>query len=70
MAGQPDGESVDVVREPVMDVVRHAFRPEFLNRLDEILLFTRLGRENMKGIVDIQLGHLRGMLADLSLIHI
>ena len=64
LAGQPDGESVDVVREPVMDVVRHAFRPEFLNRLDEILLFTRLGRENMKGIVDIQLGHLRGMLAD------
>ncbi|NQW09797.1 MAG: ATP-dependent chaperone ClpB [Alphaproteobacteria bacterium] len=64
LAGQPDGEPVDVVREPVMEVVRHAFRPEFLNRLDEILLFTRLGRENMKSIVDIQLGRLRAMLAD------
>jgi len=64
LAGQPDGEPVDAVREGVMEVVRRAFRPEFLNRLDEILLFTRLEREAMKDIVDIQLGRLRKMLAD------
>ena len=46
-----------------MDSVRAAFRPEFLNRLDEILLFSRLGREQMAGIVDIQL---RGLYALLS----
>jgi len=44
--------------------VRHAFRPEFLNRLDEILLFRRLSREDMTGIVQIQLGRLRKLLAD------
>src|SRR3546814_7542787 len=64
MAGKPDGEPVEAVRDGVMEVVRRAFRPEFLNRLDEILLFTRLGRESMKHIVDIQLGRLRRMLAD------
>jgi ATP-dependent Clp protease ATP-binding subunit ClpB len=47
-----------------MEAVRHAFRPEFLNRLDEILLFRRLSREDMTGIVEIQLGHLRHLLAD------
>jgi ATP-dependent Clp protease ATP-binding subunit ClpB len=52
------------VRDQVMAVVRAAFRPEFLNRLDEILLFKRLSREQMTGIVDIQLAHLRGLLAD------
>ncbi len=45
-----------------MNVVRSAFRPEFLNRLDEILLFNRLSREQMTGIVDIQLNHLRKLL--------
>ncbi|MEQ8815654.1 MAG: ATP-dependent chaperone ClpB [Thalassobaculum sp.] len=67
LAGQPDGESVEAVRDGVMDVVRHAFRPEFLNRLDEILLFTRLGRDSMKHIVDIQLGRLRKMLTDRNI---
>ena len=62
LANQPDGEPVDAVREQVMEVVRRAFRPEFLNRLDEILLFRRLGRESMKSIVDIQLGRLAAML--------
>ena len=58
-----DGEKdVNLVRSEVMDVVRQSFRPEFLNRLDEILLFRRLGREQMTAIVDIQLGHLRGLL--------
>ena len=67
LAGQPDGEPVDAVRESVMEMVRRAFRPEFLNRLDEILLLTRLGREVMKDIVAIQLGRLRKMLADRHL---
>ncbi|MEO1191733.1 MAG: ATP-dependent chaperone ClpB, partial [Pseudomonadota bacterium] len=47
LAAQPDGQSVEAVREPVMDVVRAAFRPEFLNRLDEVLLFHRLSRGEM-----------------------
>ena len=64
LAGQADGEDTDAVREQVMDVVRSAFRPEFLNRLDEILLFHRLTREQMSGIVEIQLGHLRRLLED------
>ncbi len=64
LAGQADGEDTDAVREQVMDVVRSAFRPEFLNRLDEILLFHRLTREQMSGIVAIQLGHLRRLLED------
>tara|TARA_R110001583_G_scaffold9149_4_gene43133 strand:- start:936 stop:1958 length:1023 start_codon:yes stop_codon:yes gene_type:complete len=64
LADQKDGEDVEAVRPQVMEVVRHAFRPEFLNRLDEILLFRRLSRENMSGIVDIQLDHLRALLQD------
>lgn len=60
---QKEGESVEAVREEVMGVVRSAFRPEFLNRIDEILLFSRLAREDIKGIVEIQLGYLRGLLA-------
>ena len=64
LAAQPDGEDSAAVREPVMEAVRAAFRPEFLNRLDETLLFHRLERKHMSGIVDIQLGHLRKLLAD------
>ena len=64
LAGQDEGEQVDDVRGRVMDIVRAAFRPEFLNRLDETLLFRRLGREQMADIVAIQLGRLRAMLAD------
>ena len=67
LAAQPDGASVEEVREPVMEVVRSAFRPEFLNRLDEILLFKRLDRENMAGIVSIQLARLRDLLADRNI---
>ncbi len=62
MAAQPEGEDSGVVGEAVMEVVRGAFRPEFLNRLDEILLFHRLSREHMAGIVDIQLRRLRTLL--------
>jgi len=64
LVNQPDGESVDAVRDQVMDAVRSAFRPEFINRLDEILLFKRLDREQMTGIVDIQLTYLHDLLKD------
>jgi len=64
IARLPDGADVETVRDQVMDVVRQAFRPEFLNRLDEILLFRRLSRADMVGVVDIQLARLRRMLAD------
>jgi len=59
-----DGQDVEDARDDVMNVVRRAFRPEFLNRLDEILLFRRLGREQIAGIVDIQLRYLHNLLAD------
>ncbi|PZP43509.1 MAG: ATP-dependent chaperone ClpB [Azospirillum brasilense] len=64
LAAQPDDEDVDLVRGQVMNVVRSRFRPEFLNRLDEIVLFRRLARKDMTSIVDIQLGRLRSLLAD------
>ena len=47
-----------------MSVVRAHFRPEFLNRIDEIILFNRLSRANMEGIVKVQLGRLERLLAD------
>ena len=64
LAGQAEGEDSTAVRDEVMAVVRAAFRPEFLNRLDEIILFHRLFRSHMDGIVDIQLGRLGALLAD------
>ena len=64
LVNQPEGEDSDVVREQVMDVVRGHFRPEFLNRVDEIILFHRLKREHMGRIVEIQLGRLMKLLAD------
>jgi ATP-dependent Clp protease ATP-binding subunit ClpB len=64
LAALKDGEPAETVREQVMEEVRRAFRPEFLNRLDEILLFSRLSRANMTNIVDIQLNGLRKLLAD------
>ncbi|MFC0408281.1 ATP-dependent chaperone ClpB [Roseomonas elaeocarpi] len=64
LASQPDDEDVDLVRGQVMNVVRTRFRPEFLNRLDEVVLFRRLARHDMASIVDIQLGRLRSLLAD------
>lgn len=59
-----DDADVEQVRDPVMDVVKAAFRPEFLNRLDETILFHRLARGHMAGIVDIQMERLRSLLAD------
>ena len=58
------GEPSEKVREQVMEMVRAAFRPEFLNRIDEILLFRRLSREDMNGIVKIQLQRLSNLLKD------
>ncbi len=59
----PEGASSEDAREEVMDAVRGHFRPELLNRLDEIVLFDRLSRGDMDGIVTIQLGQLEGRLA-------
>jgi len=64
LAQQPEGQDSGLVRPQVMEVVRAAFRPEFLNRLDEIILFHRLFREHMTGIVEIQLGRLKQLLAE------
>ena len=59
----PDGADSGEAKRDVMDAVRAHFRPEFLNRLDETIIFDRLGREDMGGIVDIQLGLLEKRLA-------
>ncbi len=59
----PDGADVAVAKEQVMEHVRGHFRPEFLNRLDEIVIFDRLSRPDMDGIVDIQLDILQKRLA-------
>ncbi len=64
LAAMPDGADVDSVRGEVMESVRGHFRPEFLNRLDEIILFHRLQRDQMTAIVDIQMGRLKSLLAD------
>jgi ATP-dependent Clp protease ATP-binding subunit ClpB len=64
LAAQEDGADSDAVREQVLSVVRRAFRPEFLNRLDDLLLFHRLARSHMATIVDIQLADLKAMLED------
>ena len=60
----PEGEDTKTVEKEVMSVVRAHFRPEFLNRIDEIILFHRLRREDMGDIVDIQLRRLNRLLED------
>ena len=64
LAAQREDEDVELVRGQVMAVVRSRFRPEFLNRLDEIILFRRLGRSEMAAIVEIQLERLKALLAE------
>ncbi len=64
LANLGEHEDVDSVRGPVMDVVRAHFRPEFLNRLDDIILFHRLKRSDMAAIVDIQLARLSRLLEE------
>ncbi len=64
----PEESDADAAKADVMEAVRAHFRPEFLNRLDEIVLFDRLSRENMTGIVDIQLGILGKRLAGRKIV--
>jgi ATP-dependent Clp protease ATP-binding subunit ClpB len=62
LVNQKEGEDSDAVRDEVMAVVRSHFRPEFLNRVDEIILFHRLQRAQMGAIVDIQMARLQKLL--------
>ncbi len=64
LVNQKEGEDTEAVRDEVLAEVRTRFRPEFLNRLDEIILFHRLQRDEMGAIVDIQMERLRKLLAD------
>jgi ATP-dependent Clp protease ATP-binding subunit ClpB len=64
LAGLEDGQDVKEVEPQVMDIVRGHFRPEFLNRLDEVILFHRLGAEHMAPIVDIQVQRVQKLLKD------
>ena len=64
LVNQPEGEDTDAVRDQVMGVVRAAFRPEFLNRVDEIILFHRLKKSEMTRIVDIQMTRLQKLLEE------
>ncbi|MFN2108499.1 MAG: AAA family ATPase, partial [Anaerolineae bacterium] len=57
-----DLDSDEVMRDKVMDALRAHFRPEFLNRVDEIVLFQRLEKEQLREILQIQLGNVRGLL--------
>jgi ATP-dependent Clp protease ATP-binding subunit ClpB len=65
---QKEGEDSAAVYDEVMQVVRSHFRPEFLNRVDEIILFHRLRREDMGAIVDIQFGRLSKLLEDRKIV--
>ena len=64
LANLEEGQDVDTVEPQVMEIVRAHFRPEFLNRLDEVILFHRLGQAHMAPIVDIQVGRVGRLLAD------
>ncbi len=68
LVNQPDGEDTSEVREQVMNLVRAHFRPEFLNRIDEIILFHRLQRNEMGSIVAIQFARLQKLLEDRKIV--
>jgi len=68
LVAQPEGEDTDAVKDQVMAVVRASFRPEFLNRVDEIILFHRLKRAEMGRIVDIQLRRLQKLLDERKIV--
>jgi ATP-dependent Clp protease ATP-binding subunit ClpB len=68
LASQPDGEETALVQAQVMRIVRDHFRPEFLNRLDEVILFRRLQRREMATIVTIQLHRLDALLRDRNIV--
>jgi ATP-dependent Clp protease ATP-binding subunit ClpB len=68
LVSQPEGQDSDALRDLVMGAVRAHFRPEFLNRVDEIILFHRLRREDMARIVDIQIKALDKLLVDRKIV--
>jgi ATP-dependent Clp protease ATP-binding subunit ClpB len=68
LVNQPEGEDTSAVREQVMGMVRAHFRPEFLNRVDEIILFHRLQKSEMGRIVEIQFGRLKKLLEDRKIV--
>ncbi len=68
LVNQPEGQDTEAVRDLVMAAVRASFRPEFLNRVDEIILFHRLKREQMTRIVDIQIKHLEKLLEERKIV--
>jgi ATP-dependent Clp protease ATP-binding subunit ClpB len=68
LVNQPEGQDSEAVRDLVMGAVRAHFRPEFLNRVDEIILFHRLQRKDMERIVDIQIKGLDRLLADRKIV--
>jgi ATP-dependent Clp protease ATP-binding subunit ClpB len=68
LVAQKEGEDTEAVRDEVMGVVRAHFRPEFLNRVDEIILFHRLKRSEMGAIVDIQMARLQKLLDERKIV--
>ncbi len=68
LANLEEGQDVESVEPQVMEIVRGHFRPEFLNRLDEIILFHRLGEEHMAPIVAIQVGRVQSLLKDRKIV--
>ena len=60
------GESHEAIRDAVMGIVGTHFRPEFINRIDEAVVFHALGREHIRGILDVQLSYLRARLEDID----
>ncbi|KHK92986.1 ATP-dependent chaperone ClpB [Novosphingobium malaysiense] len=68
LSNMEEGQDVESVEPQVMDVVKAHFRPEFLNRLDEIVLFHRLGQEHMGPIVDIQVDRVQKLLKDRKIV--
>jgi len=68
LVNQPEGEDTSAVREQVMGMVRAHFRPEFLNRVDEIILFHRLQKSEMGRIVEIQFGRLQKLLEERKIV--
>jgi ATP-dependent Clp protease ATP-binding subunit ClpB len=60
------GESHEAIRDAVMGIVGTHFRPEFINRIDEAVVFHALGREHIRGILDVQLSYLRALLEDMD----
>jgi ATP-dependent Clp protease ATP-binding subunit ClpB len=68
IASLGEGEDVESVEPQVMEIVRGHFRPEFLNRLDEIILFHRLGQNHMGPIVDLQVARVAKLLADRKVV--